>query len=305
MGKTAFMFPGQGAQYIGMAQDFYNEIPESKEAFDIASQQVGIDIAKLCFIENEDINITEYTQIAMLTAEVAILNAISKKGKISDANIGLSLGEYSAIVASGVLSFEDACKVVRQRGIYMEKEVPSGKGTMAAVLGMDSDIIEEILDKADGIVSVANYNCPGQIVISGEREAVVQAMDLLKDAGAKRVILLNVSGPFHSPMLKGAGDKLGNVLEEVTVKDIEIPYIANYTAQYVTDKKQVKELLQKQVYSSVKFEQSIRKLIEDGFDTFVEIGPGKTLSGFMRKIDRDVKVINIEKIEDLAKLDEL
>ena len=302
MGKIAFMFPGQGAQYIGMGKDFYDQITVSKNAFVTASKVVGLDLEKLCFEENEELNITEYTQIAMLTVEIAILNALEEKGIQSDINIGLSLGEYSALVASGVLSFEDACKVVRQRGIYMEKEVPAGQGAMSAVLGLDAKVIEDCLTNVEGNVQIANYNCPGQIVISGDFKAVTDAGKVLSEAGARRVIPLNVSGPFHSQLLKGAGDKLGTVLDLVTINDIRLPYVANYTAQYVENKNDVKELLTKQVYSSVKFEQSIKMLIEDGVDTFIEIGPGKTLSGFVKKISRDVNVFNVEKVEDFEKL---
>lgn len=303
MGKTVFMFPGQGAQYVGMGKDFFDQVEISKNTFETASQVVGLDLKKLCFEENNEINITEFTQIAMLTTEVAMLYALKEKGFQSDINIGLSLGEYGALVASGVLSFEDACKVVRQRGILMEKEVPAGQGAMSAVLGLDSTIIEECLSKINGSVQIANYNCPGQIVISGEKQAVADAGIALSEAGAKRVISLNVSGPFHSQLLKGAGDKLSTVLDEVSIQEIAVPYVANCTAQYVTDKSDVKDLLTKQVSSSVRFEQSIRLLIEDGADTFVEIGPGKTLTGFVKKISRDVKVFNVEKVEDMDHLE--
>ena len=302
MGKIAFMFPGQGAQYVGMGKDFYDQITVSKNAFLTASKVVGLDLQKLCFEENSDLNITEYTQIAMLTVEVAMLYALEEKGIKSDINIGLSLGEYSALVASGVLSFEDACKVVRQRGIYMEKEVPAGFGAMSAVLGLEATAIEDCISNIDGNVQIANYNCPGQIVISGDLKAVTEAGKALAEVGARRVIPLNVSGPFHSQLLRGVGDKLATVLENVTINEIKIPYVANYTAQYVEDKNDVKELLKKQVYSSVKFEQSIKMLIEDGVDTFIEIGPGKTLSGFVKKIARDVTIFNVEKVGDLGLL---
>ena len=302
MGKIAFMFPGQGAQYVGMGKDFYDQITVSKDAIQTASKVVGLDLEKLCFEENADLNITEYTQIAMLTVEVAMLYALEEKGIKSDVNIGLSLGEYGALVASGVLSYEDACKVVRQRGIYMEKEVPAGQGAMSAVLGIDGSVIEDCIANIEGNVQIANYNCPGQIVISGDLKAVTEAGKALTEAGARRVIPLNVSGPFHSQLLKGAGDKLGTILDEVTINEIKLPYVANYSAKYVTDKNDVKELLKKQVYSSVKFEQSIKMLIEDGVDTFIEIGPGKTLSGFVKKISKDVKVFNVEKVEDLELL---
>lgn len=213
---------------------------------------------------------------------------------------GLSLGEYGALAASGVMSTEDVFKVVRKRGIFMQEAVPTG-GAMTAVLGLDATVIEQICEETEGIVSIANYNCPGQIVITGEEGAVAAASEKLSAAGAKRCVPLKVSGPFHSKMLTGAGEKLGEVLADVEIHDIQIPYIANVTADYVTDKAQVKELLTKQVSSSVRWQQSVERMLADGVDTFVEIGPGKTLSGFMRKISRDVKVVNIDKLEDLDK----
>ena len=305
MSKVVFMFPGQGAQYIGMGKDFYDACEESKAVYELASKVTGLDIAKLCFEENEEINITEYTQAAMVTASVAILKKIEEMGLKPDLTAGLSLGEYCALVASDVMSFEDAVKVVRQRGILMQDTVPAGEGAMSAVLGMKKEAIEAVLPDVEGIVTIANYNCPGQIVISGESEAVAKAGDALKEAGAKRVLPLKVSGPFHSPMLKPAGEKLLDVLVDVEVNDPKVPYVSNTTAEFITNKDEVKKLLGRQVYSSVCWEQSIDKMIADGADTFVEIGPGKTLCGFMRKIDRSVKAINIAKVEDLEKLKEI
>ena len=301
MSKIAFMFPGQGAQYVGMGKDFYDAVSASREMFELAGKASGLDVVSLCFEENDKINITEYTQIAMLAAEVAILKAVEEKGIKPDVTAGLSLGEYGALAASGVMSVEDVFKVVRQRGIYMQEAVPTG-GAMTAVLGLDAEIIEKICEETEGIVSIANYNCPGQIVITGEEAAVAAAAEKLSAAGAKRCVALKVSGPFHSQMLTGAGEKLGKVLEDVTVQDIQVPYIANVTADYVTEKDQVKDLLTKQVSSSVRWQQTIERMIADGVDTFIEIGPGKTLSGFMRKINKDVKTISIEKLEDLEKL---
>ncbi len=301
MGKIAFMFPGQGAQYVGMGKDFYDTIPLCREVFEKAGKASGLDVEKLCFEENEQINITEYTQIAMLAAEVAMLKALEEKGIKPDVTGGLSLGEYGALVASGVMSEEDVFKVVRKRGIYMQEAVPTG-GAMVAVLGLDTKVIEETCDSIDGMVTIANYNCPGQIVITGEEKAVKEAMEKLTEAGAKRCVPLKVSGPFHSPLLTGAGEKLAKELEEVTIQDIAIPYIANVTADYVTSKEEVKPLLQKQVSSSVKWQQTIELMIKDGVTTFIEIGPGKTLTGFMRKINRDVQVLNVEKVEDLEKV---
>ncbi|MBO5459990.1 MAG: ACP S-malonyltransferase [Lachnospira sp.] len=309
MSKTAFMFPGQGAQYAGMGASFYEEFDCCREAYEKACEVTGLDIKSLCFEENEELNKTEYTQIAMYATEAALLKAVQEKGITSEANVGLSLGEYAALTASGALEFEDGCRIVRKRGIYMEQEVPQGIGTMAAILGMTAEQVETVLqEKCDtSKVSIANYNCPGQIVISGEKAAVLEAMEELKASGAKRALELNVSGPFHSPSLKGAGEKLEKELADVNFSEVETPYIANLTAEYVTDSSNIKDLLVKQVYSSVRFEQSVRLLISDGFDTFIEIGPGKTLTGFVKKIAKDmgvseIRCINIDKTSDLEQL---
>lgn len=303
--KIAFLFPGQGAQKCGMGESFYNADVDSKNVYDRASELLGLDIRKLCFEENEEINITEYTQVAMVTTGIAMLKAIEKTGLKADVCAGLSLGEYEALYLSGVLSEEDAIKAVRKRGILMQKEVPVGVGAMAAVLNLDEKVIEEVLKDIEGAY-IANYNCPGQIVISGKKEAIAIAGEKLKEAGAKRVIELNVSGPFHSKLLSGAGDKLYEYLENIKINKPCIPYVANYTAKYVNEETDIRQLLKEQVSSSVKFSQSIEEMIKNGVDTFIEIGPGKTLTSFVKKISKEVKTYNIETIEDLEKIsDEL
>ena len=295
------MFPGQGSQYIGMGKEFYEQIPICKEVYDLASEVTGLDIPALCFEENEKINITEYTQICMLATEAAIYMALEQNGYQPDVTAGLSLGEYGALIASGVMTAEEAFELVRKRGIFMQEAVPTG-GAMAAVIGMDGEQIRKICQETEGRVSVANYNCPGQVVITGEDTAVERAGMALKEAGARRVLPLKVSGPFHSPMLEGAGKKLVEVLKTVTVQAPVTPYVTNVTAEYVTEEEAIKELLAKQVASSVLWQQSVERMIADGVDTFVEIGPGKTLTGFLRKIDCSVKGFSIEKPEDLEKV---
>ena len=300
----AFVFPGQGAQVVGMGKNFYENSELSKNIFDEAAELLDFDVKKVCFEENEAINITEYTQAAMLTTSVAMLEVLKEKGLKPDVCAGLSLGEYCALVASGVMDFEDALKAVRQRGILMQEAVPTGIGAMSAIIGLDADVIAGICDKIDE-VSVANYNCPGQIVITGKKEAVEKANEELKEAGARRCVMLNVSGPFHSEMLKTAGEELYRVLENVELKDFEIPYVTNVTAKYVTNenKNEIKEMLKDQVSSSVLWIQSVENMIEQGVDTFVEIGPGKTLTGFIKKIakamDKEVTTYNVEKYEDV------
>ena len=286
---------------MGMGKDFYEQIPVSRKVYTIASEVTGLNLPGLCFKENEQIDITEYTQIAMLATEAAMLAALQEKGVKADVAAGLSLGEYGAILTAGAMSLEDVFRVVRQRGILMQKAVPTG-GAMCAVLGMDGEKIAKICEETEGIVSVANYNCPGQIVITGEEGAVAAAAEKLKEAGARRCIPLKVSGPFHSEMLKGAGEKLAGVLVDVELKEFSMPYVTNVTADYVTDISEIKELLGRQVYSSVRWQQSVERMIADGVDTFIEIGPGRTLTGFLKKINKNVTGLHIEKVEELEEV---
>ena len=303
MSKIAFIFPGQGAQACGMGQDFYEQTETGKRIFDKATELMGFSMPQLCFEENDRLDITEYTQAAMVTASIAMMRVLEENGIKPDVAAGLSLGEYCALAAAGVMSDEDAIRTVRQRGILMQEAVPVGEGAMAAILALDASAIEEVTGAMEG-VWIANYNCPGQIVISGEKAAVEEACEKLKAAGAKRAVMLNVSGPFHSGMLTAAGEKLGQVLSRVELHEPRIPYVANVTAQYVKNAAEVKELLTRQVSSSVRWQQSVEAMIADGVDTFIEIGPGKTLAGFMRKISRDVKTLNVEKLEDISKVAE-
>ncbi len=301
MSKIAFIYPGQGSQKAGMGQEFYEQCEIAKSVYDKATELLDIDMKALCFEKNDKLDITEYTQAALVTTCLAMTEVVLEKGLKPDVTAGLSLGEYCAISVAGGMSKEDAIKTVRTRGILMQEAVPTGEGAMAAVLGLSGEAIEDVISSMEG-VTIANYNCPGQIVITGVAKGVEEAAEPLKAAGAKRVLPLNVSGPFHSKMLTEAGRELGKVLETIELSTLKIPYVTNVTAEYVKDIAQIKGLLEEQVSASVRWEQSIRKMMEKGVDTFVEIGPGKTLSGFMKKIDRTAKVYNIETLEDVDKV---
>ena len=301
MVKIAFIYPGQGAQKPGMGKDFYENSELAKAVYDKASELLQIDMKALCFEENEKLDLTEYTQAALVTTCLAMTKVVEERGLKPDVTAGLSLGEYCAISVAGGMKEEDAIYLVRKRGILMQNTVPAGEGAMAAILGMDASVIEEGIKDLEG-VTVANYNCPGQIVITGETKAVEKAAEILKEAGAKRAVLLNVSGPFHSPMLKQAGEELAKEMEKVEMEPLQIPYVTNVTAEYVTDIRETKKLLAEQVAASVRWQESVERMIAEGVDTFVEIGPGKTLAGFLRKIDRSVKVYNIGTWEDIDKV---
>ncbi len=301
MSKAAFIFPGQGAQKAGMGKDFYDTYDTAKQVFDKASEWLALDMRELCFEENDRLDLTEYTQAALVTTCLAMEKVLEENGLHPNVTAGLSLGEYCAIEVAGGMTLKDAVTTVRTRGILMEQAVPAGLGGMAAVLGLASDEVDAAIAGIEG-VSVANYNCPGQIVITGVKAAVEEAGEKLKNAGAKRVIELNVSGSFHSAMLNEAGKKLSRVLADVAVAPLTIPYVTNVTAEFVTDSSQTKDLLSRQICSSVRWQQSVERMIADGVDTFVEIGPGRTLAGFMRKINRDVNVYNVQTVADIEKV---
>lgn len=300
MAKRVFMFPGQGSQYIGMGKDFYDNFQTAKQVYEAASETAKLDVAKLCFEDDGSgrLNQTAYTQIAMLTTEAAILAVLSEQGFTADATAGLSLGEYGAILAAEVMAPEDVFALIKKRGAYMQNAVPTG-GAMAAVLGLDAETIREVCEDTFGEVFVANYNCPGQTVITGEAGAVDRASAACKEAGAKRVIPLKVSGPFHSPLLQEAGQKLAKALEKTAIAEPKIGYLSNVTADYVTEPEKIRSLLALQVCHPVCWQQTVERLIADGADEFVEIGPGKSLTGFLRKINRDVKSVSIDKLEDM------
>lgn len=301
--KIAFVFSGQGAQYSGMGKELYDNFEVCKNVFDKADNALGFKISEICFGESEDLNKTEFTQPAILTMSTAAAKLMEEKGVKADYVAGLSLGEYSALVESGVLDFEEAVQLVRKRGRFMTEAVPAGEGAMAAVLNLSAELIEEACKEASdaGRVMIANYNCPGQIAIAGDKAAVEKAEGLVLEKGAKRAVRLNVSGPFHTSLLKPASDKLNDELKNITVNDMNIPVITNLTGDLVMDKNDITDILTKQVMNPVKWEQSINKLIELGVDTFIELGPGKTLSSFVKKISKEVKVFNVEDIKTLEK----
>ncbi|AVD35659.1 ACP S-malonyltransferase [Clostridioides difficile] len=306
MGKVALVFPGQGAQYVGMAKDLYENNTVAKSVIDEASDALNMDLKNLMFNGNEEeLSKTENTQPAMVTHSVAVLKAVQAEIDLKyNACLGLSLGEYSALVAADAIDFKDAVCLVKKRGKFMQETVPTGVGAMAAILGLDRNALESVVkDIQGGIVEVANYNSPGQIVISGENEKIEEAIVKCKEAGAKRAVKLNVSGPFHSSMLKEAGVKLASELEKVNMTKPKVDVVANVNADYY--KNEGKELLIKQVSSSVLWEDSIERLLNDGYDTFIEMGPGKTLKAFIKKIASNKKAnVNIYNIDGIDSLNE-
>lgn len=303
--KTAFLFSGQGAQTIGMGKELCENFAVASDTFDAASAATGIDMKAMIFDgDSETLMITENTQPAILTMSIAAYRVVESMGFHPDIVAGLSLGEYSAHVAAKSMNFKDAVRLVKKRGKYMQEEVPVGVGAMAAILALEPDAVYAICKDASakGIVEPANFNCPGQITVAGEKEAVAYACELAKERGAKRAVMLPVSAPFHCSMLKGAGEKLKRELDNVPVSDLTVPLITNVTADYVKSKDEIKELLVRQVSSSVLFEKSLRRMLADGVDTFVEVGPGKTLCGFVKKITKDANVYHVEDMQSLEEM---
>ena len=301
--KTAFLFSGQGAQKLGMAKDLYDEFDIVRETFDQASQVLGYNLRELIDNDETKLNETQYTQPAILTTSVAILRLLSEQGIKPDLVAGLSLGEYSALVASGALDFAEAVALVAKRGQYMTEAAPTGSGKMVAVMNTEAALIEEICEQAAerGIVSPANYNTPAQIVIGGQAEAVDYAVELLKEAGVKRLIELKVSGPFHTAILKPASEKLAEELEQVNFNSFKLELISNTTAKVMKDS-EVKELLTRQVIEPVRFYESIETMKALGVQRFIEVGPGKVLSGFIKKIDKEASFTNVEDLTSFKAL---
>lgn len=306
MSKLAFVFPGQGSQAVGMGKEFIEKNESSKQFMQKADEALGFELSKLILKGPQDeLTLTYNAQPALLTVGAMIAARLEQEGIIPDYSAGHSLGEYTALVESKVLSFEDAVVAVHKRGLYMNEAVPAGKGAMAAILGMDREVLESItanITESGHPVQAANLNCPGQIVISGAKVGVDKACTALKEAGAKRALPLNVSGPFHSILMEPAAEELQKTLEDIDMKDAEIPVIANVTADEVTKQDEIKKLLVEQLYSPVRWEESIEKLLELGVTRFVECGPGKVLSGLIRKIDRTAKVYPVYDEETLEKL---
>lgn len=299
--KICFMFSGQGAQYSGMGKELYDNFDICKQVFEEANDILGFNITDICFNKDSRLNETEYTQPSILTTSYAIFKLLDKKGIKADYMAGLSLGEYSALCASSAIDFKECVCLVRKRGKYMTEAVSSGVGAMSAVMNTDEDVINECLKEASTdteLAMIANYNTTGQIVIAGHTKAIERAENLLKEKGVKKVIRLNVSGPFHTSLLKPASDKLAKELENITINTPKVDVFTNLTGEKIED---IKDTLIKQVMSPVKWEQTIRNFISLGVDTFIEIGPSKTLSSFVKKVDKTVNVYNVEDLASLEK----
>ncbi len=299
--KVCFIFSGQGAQYNGMGKELYDNFSICKQVFEDANNALGFNITDICFNEDERLNQTEYTQPSILTTSYAIYKLMEEKGIKADYMAGLSLGEYSALCASGSINFKECVALVKKRGKYMTEAVPIGVGSMSAVMNADEDIINEALKEASTdteLAMIANYNAPGQIVIAGHTPAIERAEIILKEKGIKKVIRLNVSGPFHTSLLKPASDKLAMELENITINTPNVDVFTNLTGEKIEN---IKDTLIKQVMSPVKWEQTIKNLINLGVDTFIELGPGKTLSSFVKKVSKEVNVYSVEDLSSLEK----
>jgi len=305
MKATAFIFPGQGSQYVGMGKDFSENFREAREVFQEADDVLHLSISSLCFQGPEEaLKLTENTQPAVLTTSIAILRVLqAEKGVVPHLAAGHSLGEYSALVVSGALAFADAVQIVRLRGRFMQEAVPVGEGAMAAILGMERGQVEKLCEEAaqGEVLTPANFNCPGQIVIAGHAKAIERAMQRVKEGG-KKAVALPVSAPFHSPLMKPAGERLGKVLEGIIIQDLKIPVVTNVEADINQSKERVKELLVTQVSSPVRWEESMQKISGDGIEQTLEIGPGKVLSGLMKRINPKVETKNVEDIQTLKKI---
>ncbi|MDR2005952.1 MAG: ACP S-malonyltransferase [Acidaminococcales bacterium] len=303
--SLAFIFPGQGAQYAGMGKDVYDNFPAARKIFAQADEALGFAVSELCFNgPEEELRLTVNTQPAILTVSVALCAVLNEKGVRPDTAAGHSLGEYSALVAAGVIDFTDAVRIVRERGRLMQESVPVGEGAMAAVMGMSDNKIVEIcrtLENAGHMVQAVNFNCPGQVVIAGAAAAVLLAIDRLKESGAKRAMLLPVSAPFHSTLLLPAARKLGEFLNGIEFHDARIPVYSNVTGQAASDKDEIRALLIKQAASPVLWTSLTRSMAENGVETFMEVGPGKTLCGFTRKIIPDALAVNVSDVQSLEK----
>ncbi len=302
--KIAFVFPGQGSQYVGMGKDIWEYYQIAKKVYRQGDEKLGLLLSNLCFYgPEEELRLTANTQPAILITSAAILKVLEMEGIRPDYTAGHSLGEYTALVAAGSLTIPDAVWLVRQRGLLMQEAVPPGQGTMAAIIGLSIEEVQTICQESshEEVVEPANYNCPGQIVIAGHVGAVERAMQLAREKGAKRAVPLNVSGPFHSTLLHSASEKLAELLEQVLISRPWVPVVSNCQAEFTDDSREIKENLVKQVSSAVLWQQSIEKLLAIGVTTFIEIGPGKVLTGLIKKIDKEVEVFNIEDGESLSR----